>query len=122
MRLIMDFVPWVEHPGVPRGCAMILQASSQSKAECMCTGGIPIFTSIARLAGFVLAVRQTVPPVRSRAPPVAIETGQIGNFYESRHDRAYPATRPYSKHPTRAASCAIILANSGHASLSVSIV
>lgn len=43
-------------------------------------------------------------------------------LYESRHDRAYPATRPYSKHPTRAASCAIILANSGHASLSVSIV
>jgi hypothetical protein len=69
------------------------------------------------------AVRQTVLPVRSSQPPVAIETGQIGNF-SARVDtnRAYPATRPYSKHPTRAASCAIILANSGHASLSVSIV
>ena len=77
--------------------AMILQASSQSKAGCMCTGGIPIFTSIARLAGFHLtpAVRQTVPAVSSRAPPVAIETGQIGNFSARVLDRAYPATRPF---------------------------
>jgi hypothetical protein len=33
--------------------AMILQASSQSKAGCMCPDGIPILSSIARLAGFI---------------------------------------------------------------------
>ena len=45
-------------------------------------GRDPYFHIDRASGGFHLtpAVRETVPPVSSRAPPVAIETGQIGNF------------------------------------------
>lgn len=118
-------------------CAMGRASGSAQRMRDDSAGFVPIegrvhvygrdpYFHIDRASGgfrFTPAVRQTVPPVRSRAPPVAIENWPDRQFlYENRHDREYPATRPYSKHPTRAASCAIILANSGHASLSVSIV
>ena len=48
--------------------------------------------------------------------------GGRGNARCLFHEWAYPTLRPHSKHPTRAASCAIILANSGHTSLSERIV
>src|SRR5215469_4891868 len=49
-----------------------------------------------------------------------VRRGQPGHF--ARGPRSHPARRPHSKHPTRAGSCAIILAKSGHASLSERIV
>ena len=70
--------------------AMILQASSQSKAGCMCTSGIPIFTSIARLAGFHLtpAVRQTVPPSQEQGAACRHRNWPDRQFLcESRHPR-----------------------------------
>jgi len=82
MRLIIDFAMGRASGSAQTMHAMTLQASSQSKAGCTGTGGIPIFHIDRASGGFHLtpAVRQTVPPVRSRAPPVAIETDQIGNF------------------------------------------
>jgi len=53
MRLIIDFAMGRASGSAQTMHAMTLQASSQSKAGCTGTGGIPIFTSIARLAGFI---------------------------------------------------------------------
>jgi len=60
-------------------------------------------------AGFVLDLESAARP-----------TWTTGHF--ARGPRSHPARRPHSKHPTRAGSCAIILAKSGHASLSERIV
>ena len=66
--------------------------------------------------GLALGRLSTVLDLEGAARP----TWTTGHF--ARGPRSHPARRPHSKHPTRAGSCAIILAKSGHASLSERIV
>ena len=70
--------------------AMSLQASSQSKAGCLCTGGIPIFRLIARLARFIslrlFAKRFPQSAASRRLLPSKLARSAI--LCESRHDRA----------------------------------
>jgi hypothetical protein len=59
----------------------------------------------------------------SRRSDSICRTHDLGSHLESVEAHMGLAARlPHSKHPTRAGSCAIILANSGHASLSERIV
>ena len=70
--------------------AMILQTWSRSKAGCRCTGGIPIFRLIARLARFIslrlFAKRFPQSAASRRLLPSKLARSAI--LCESRHDRA----------------------------------